>query len=143
MTQDVADKKKEITDDDLLALITDEVNQPVTLWSLLDLQVSMPVPKLPSLVMLLSLHQQLLHLGSPAFALIYLMHPVLLILLCKVRSHCSPHSAMGCVHNCMWQVIRWTAFTVKPLWVQWFNATLTSVIQYHLDSSGSMPSLFQ
>ena len=37
--QDVADKKKEITDDDLLALITDEVNQPVSLWSLLDLQV--------------------------------------------------------------------------------------------------------
>ena len=28
-----------MTDDDLLALITDEVNQPVTLWSLLDLQV--------------------------------------------------------------------------------------------------------
>lgn len=38
--QDVADKKKDITDDDLLALITDEVNQPATLWSLLDLQVS-------------------------------------------------------------------------------------------------------
>lgn len=38
--QDVADKKKEINDDDLLALITDEVNQPATLWSLLDLQVS-------------------------------------------------------------------------------------------------------
>jgi hypothetical protein len=45
MMQDVADKKKEITDDDLLALITDEVNQPVTLWSLLDLQVSLPAPK--------------------------------------------------------------------------------------------------
>lgn len=44
--QDVADKKKEITDDDLLALITDEVNQPVTLWSLLDLQVSFPTPEL-------------------------------------------------------------------------------------------------
>ena len=40
LVQDVADKKKEITDDDLLALITDEVNQPVTLWSLLDLQVA-------------------------------------------------------------------------------------------------------
>ena len=37
--QDVADKKKQMTDEDLLALITDEVNQPVTLWSLLDLQV--------------------------------------------------------------------------------------------------------
>ena len=52
MVQDVADKKKEITDDDLLALITDEVNQPVTLWSLLDLQVSFPVPK-PALCSLL------------------------------------------------------------------------------------------
>ena len=31
-----------MTDDDLLALITDEVNQPVTLWSLLDLQVISP-----------------------------------------------------------------------------------------------------
>lgn len=29
-----------MTDDDLLALITDEVNQPVVLWSLLDLQVA-------------------------------------------------------------------------------------------------------
>ena len=45
--QDVADKKKEITDDDLLALITDEVNQPVTLWSLLDLQVCWPSSSQP------------------------------------------------------------------------------------------------
>lgn len=36
----MADKKKQMTDDDLLALITDEVNQPVVLWSLLDLQVA-------------------------------------------------------------------------------------------------------
>ncbi|DBA86569.1 hypothetical protein WJX77_010262 [Trebouxia sp. C0004] len=46
--KDVADKKKEITDDDLLALITDEVNQPVTLWSLLDLQVVCGTMGLPS-----------------------------------------------------------------------------------------------
>jgi len=44
----VADKKKEITDDDLLALITDEVNQPVTLWSLLDLQVVSGTMGLPT-----------------------------------------------------------------------------------------------
>ena len=37
--QDVADMKKEITDEDLLALITDEVNQPPQLWALVDLQV--------------------------------------------------------------------------------------------------------
>lgn len=53
--QDVADKKKEITDDDLLALITDEVNQPATLWSLLDLQVCLlsSLPKCQSLLLLL------------------------------------------------------------------------------------------
>ena len=37
--QNVADMKKEITDEDLLALITDEVNQPPQLWALVDLQV--------------------------------------------------------------------------------------------------------
>ena len=37
--QDVADMKKEINDEDLLALITDEVNQPPQLWALVDLQV--------------------------------------------------------------------------------------------------------
>ncbi|KAL0021115.1 hypothetical protein WJX79_010332 [Trebouxia sp. C0005] len=46
--KDVADKKKEITDEDLLALITDEVNQPVTLWSLLDLQVVCGTMGLPT-----------------------------------------------------------------------------------------------
>ena len=39
MLQDVADMKKEITDEDLLALITDEINQPPQLWALVDLQV--------------------------------------------------------------------------------------------------------
>ena len=55
LVQDVADKKKEITDDDLLALITDEVNQPATLWSLLDLQVRLlsSLPKRHSLLLLL------------------------------------------------------------------------------------------
>ena len=46
--QDVADKKKEINDDDLLALITDEVNQPATLWNLLDLQVVCGTMGLPT-----------------------------------------------------------------------------------------------
>lgn len=46
--KDVADKKKEITDEDLLALITDEVNQPATLWSLLDLQVVCGTMGLPT-----------------------------------------------------------------------------------------------
>ena len=72
MTQDVADKKKEITDDDLLALITDEVNQPVTLWSLLDLQVSMPVPKPPLCFLLLSC---CCHYTSSYFTLACLLLP--------------------------------------------------------------------
>lgn len=35
----LADKKKGITDDDLLALISDEVHQPAVIWELVDLQV--------------------------------------------------------------------------------------------------------
>ena len=62
--QDVADKKKQMTDDDLLALITDEVNQPVTLWSLLDLQViPLPLPHIFLLAMT-CLHTFLLCLSS-------------------------------------------------------------------------------
>ena len=35
----LADKKKGITDDDLLALVGDEVHQPAEIWKLIDLQV--------------------------------------------------------------------------------------------------------
>jgi 2-isopropylmalate synthase len=35
----LADKKKGITDDDLLALVSDEVHKPETVWELIDLQV--------------------------------------------------------------------------------------------------------
>ena len=35
----MADAKKKVTDDDVLALVTDEVNKDQTLWELLDLQV--------------------------------------------------------------------------------------------------------
>ena len=38
MLQDVADMKKEITDEDLLALIPEEVTQPPPLWALVALQ---------------------------------------------------------------------------------------------------------
>lgn len=38
----LADVKKGITDDDILALATDEANQPAVVWDLADLQVSMP-----------------------------------------------------------------------------------------------------
>jgi 2-isopropylmalate synthase len=35
----LADKKKGITDEDLLALVGDEVHQPAEIWKLIDLQV--------------------------------------------------------------------------------------------------------
>jgi len=145
MMQDVADKKKEITDDDLLALITDEVNQPVTLWSLLDLQVSFPIPELalcfllchavvttlsyspwlscfcpgsdlqvslpvPELALCFLIchavvtEQQLIHLGSAAFAPASIRHLILLIFasIDFDRWQCSPDSAMECVCSCLW-----------------------------------------
>ena len=37
--KDLADKKKNIADDDLLALVQDEVHQPTAIWQLQDLQV--------------------------------------------------------------------------------------------------------
>lgn len=37
--QGLADKKKGITDDDILALVGDEVHQAATVWDLVDLQV--------------------------------------------------------------------------------------------------------
>ena len=39
--QTVADSKKTVTDEDVLALLGDEVNQDDTLWDLLDLQVTL------------------------------------------------------------------------------------------------------
>lgn len=41
--QSLADKKKNVTDEDVLALVSDEVHQPEKLWDLLGLQV-MPFP---------------------------------------------------------------------------------------------------
>lgn len=38
--KDVAEKKKNMTDDDLMALVTDEIFQPQAIWSLGDLQVT-------------------------------------------------------------------------------------------------------
>ncbi len=38
-TQSLADKKKNVTDEDVLALVSDEVHQPEKLWDLLGLQV--------------------------------------------------------------------------------------------------------
>jgi 2-isopropylmalate synthase len=35
----LADKKKGITDEDVMALLSDELHQPATVWELLDLQV--------------------------------------------------------------------------------------------------------
>jgi 2-isopropylmalate synthase len=37
--QALADKKKDVMDEDILALVSDEVHQPEKLWDLLDLQV--------------------------------------------------------------------------------------------------------
>ena len=39
--QSLADKKKNVTDEDVLALVSDEVHQPEKLWDLLGLQVRM------------------------------------------------------------------------------------------------------
>lgn len=36
--QNLADKKKNITDDDVLALLGDELHQATKMWELLDLQ---------------------------------------------------------------------------------------------------------
>ena len=38
----LADVKKGITDEDILALATDEANQPAVVWDLADLQVCAP-----------------------------------------------------------------------------------------------------
>ena len=40
--QSLADKKKDVTDEDVLALVSDEVHQPEKLWDLLGLQVHPP-----------------------------------------------------------------------------------------------------
>eukprot|EP00199_Chlamydomonas_sp_CCMP681_P000381 CAMPEP_0119102884 /NCGR_PEP_ID=MMETSP1180-20130426/1484_1 /TAXON_ID=3052 ORGANISM="Chlamydomonas cf sp, Strain CCMP681" /NCGR_SAMPLE_ID=MMETSP1180 /ASSEMBLY_ACC=CAM_ASM_000741 /LENGTH=597 /DNA_ID=CAMNT_0007087261 /DNA_START=19 /DNA_END=1812 /DNA_ORIENTATION=+ len=37
--KELAEKKKGITDEDVLALVSDELHQPVTVWELLDLQI--------------------------------------------------------------------------------------------------------
>lgn len=37
--KELAEKKKGITDEDVLALMSDELHQPKTVWELLDLQV--------------------------------------------------------------------------------------------------------
>ena len=39
VAQSLADKKKNVTDEDVLALVSDEVHQPEKLWDLLGLQV--------------------------------------------------------------------------------------------------------
>jgi len=44
----LADKKKGITDDDLLALVGDEVHQPAEIWKLIDLQVVCGTMGLPT-----------------------------------------------------------------------------------------------
>jgi 2-isopropylmalate synthase len=41
-SQALADKKKGITDEDLLALVGDEVHQAAVVWELVDLQVRLP-----------------------------------------------------------------------------------------------------
>ncbi len=38
--QALADKKKDVMDEDILALVSDEVHQPEKLWDVLDLQVT-------------------------------------------------------------------------------------------------------
>jgi len=38
--QALADKKKDVMDEDILALVSDEVHQPEKLWDVLDLQVA-------------------------------------------------------------------------------------------------------
>ncbi len=43
--QALADKKKDVMDEDILALVSDEVHQPEKLWDVLDLQVT-PSPVL-------------------------------------------------------------------------------------------------
>ena len=40
--QALADKKKDVMDEDILALVSDEVHQPEKLWDVLDLQVNPP-----------------------------------------------------------------------------------------------------
>lgn len=42
LCQALADKKKNVTDEDVLALVSDEVHQPEKLWDLLGLQVRWP-----------------------------------------------------------------------------------------------------
>jgi 2-isopropylmalate synthase len=37
--KNLADKKKGITDDDIMALMSDELHQPTTVWELQDLQI--------------------------------------------------------------------------------------------------------
>lgn len=108
MMQDVADKKKEITDEDLLALITDEVNQPVTLWSLLDLQVSLPAPKPPLCFLICHADVTAPAACSPRLGCTcpeLIMHILLIPDSIEIdRLHCSPDSAMKFVHSCMWHI---------------------------------------
>lgn len=44
LLQALADKKKNVTDEDVLALVGDEVHQPEKLWDLLGLQVGFVRP---------------------------------------------------------------------------------------------------
>jgi hypothetical protein len=47
----LADVKKGITDDDIIALASDEANQPAVVWDLADLQVNMHSCATPSLTL--------------------------------------------------------------------------------------------
>ena len=46
--QALADKKKHVSDDDILALVGDELHQPQKLWELIDLQVATPLSSFQS-----------------------------------------------------------------------------------------------
>ncbi len=50
VVQALADKKKDVMDEDILALVSDEVHQPEKLWDVLDLQVALLFFTMPKIM---------------------------------------------------------------------------------------------
>lgn len=64
VVKDLADKKKGITDEDIIALVSDEVQQGKVVWQLVDLQVVCGTMELPTATVRLIGPDGLRHVAS-------------------------------------------------------------------------------
>ena len=96
--QALADKKKDVMDEDILALVSDEVHQPEKLWDVLDLQVAVLICTTLKFKRHLALHS--LQLDQTA-----LLH------CCKQLACCSlTLPSRSCTHWCTLSDMAWCLF---------------------------------